>query len=108
MQGDRERAGFRKFKFEDAGRCEQPQDVEVKMINFSVRFSWRYSFQDSDSFHQNSLHQFHFSLRMSFCFMLVRIEPFISDGLLVCCFVTLAGRHGEVFSRGLAPQALKC
>ncbi len=58
MQGDRERAGFRKFKFEDAGRREQPQDVEVKMINFSLRFSWRYSFQDF-VFYQNSLHQFH-------------------------------------------------
>ncbi len=88
MQGDRERAGFRKFKFEDAGRREQPQDVEVKMINFSLRFSWRYSFQDFDSFYQNSLHQFHFFLRISFCFMLVRIEPFISDGLLVCCSVS--------------------
>jgi hypothetical protein len=83
VQGDRERAGLQKFKFEDAERREQPQDVEVKMINFSVRFSWRYSFQDSDS-----LHQFHFSLRMSFCFMLVRIEPFISDCLLVFCSVS--------------------
>jgi hypothetical protein len=88
VQGDRERAGFRKFKFEDAGRREQPQDVEVNMINFSVRFSCRNSFQDSDSFHQNSLHQFHFPLRMSFCFMLVRIEPFISEGHLVCCSVS--------------------
>jgi hypothetical protein len=39
--------------------------------------------------------------------MLVGIEPFISDGLLLTCFVTLAGRYGEVFSRGLASQALK-
>jgi cytoskeleton-associated protein 5 len=34
VQGDRERAGFRKFKFEDAGRREQPQDVEVDMVKY--------------------------------------------------------------------------
>ncbi|CAM6047665.1 unnamed protein product [Sphagnum compactum] len=33
-KGDRERAGFRKFKFEDAGRREQPQDVEVDMVKY--------------------------------------------------------------------------
>ncbi|CAM6027517.1 unnamed protein product [Sphagnum balticum] len=32
--GDRERAGLQKFKFEDAGRHEQPQDVEVDMVKY--------------------------------------------------------------------------
>jgi hypothetical protein len=34
-KGDRERAGLQKFKFEDAERREQPQDVEVDMVKYS-------------------------------------------------------------------------